>query len=82
MDVALNRYREEVCRSCGRVFVRRTGRKMRQCIDCRMAKVMACSAQAHGKQGVYWEKMIRGQLRKWMSEARALGIDVSEEVGA
>jgi len=45
-----------------------------------MAKVMAIAAQCHGKGGLYWEKTVRGQLRKWHREARALGLDVSEEV--
>jgi len=80
MTVNLNTTRWEYCQSCGTAFLRATGRKKKLCIDCRMAKVMACAAQAHGKEGKYWENMIRGQLRKWHREARALGIDVSEEV--
>ena len=82
MDVELNMTREERCRSCGVVFIRPKGRRRRERLDCRMAKVMAMAAQCHGKQGLYWEKTVRGQLRKWHREARELGIDVSEEVGA
>ena len=80
MSEGLNLTREERFQSCSTVFIRGTGRKKKLCMDCRMAKVMACAAQVHGKGGKYWENTIRGQLRKWHREARALGLDVSEEV--
>jgi hypothetical protein len=78
----LNPTRWERCQSCSTAFIRQTGRRKKFCEDCRMAKVMAIAAQVHGKEGLYWENTIRGQLRKWMREAKLLGIDVSEEVGA
>jgi len=78
----LNPTRWERCQSCGTAFIRQTGRRKKHCDDCRMARVMAIAAQAHGKTGEYWERTIRGQLRKWHREARELGIDVSKEVGA
>ena len=83
-DVPYNPYREkeETCESCGVVFMRAGGRRMHLCFDCRIAKVMAVSAQQYLKQGLYWERMIRGQLRKWSREARALGLDVTEEKNA
>lgn len=66
--------KEETCESCGKVFIRAGGRRMHQCHDCRIAKVMAIAAQGHLKQGVYWEKVVRGQLRKWHREAELVGI--------
>jgi len=74
MGDGLNLTRQERCNSCGVVFIRGTGRKKHQCINCRMAKVMACAAQSHLKQGEYWERMVRGQLRKWHREAEAIGL--------
>ena len=67
--------KEETCESCGTVFVRAGGRRMHLCMDCRMAKVMAIAAECHGKGGPYWEKTVRGQLRKWKREAEAIGIN-------
>lgn len=72
---AAKEMREETCTSCGTVFLRSPGRRMHQCFDCRMAKVMAVAAQAHGKKGLYWEKTVRGQLKRWKQEAEALGIE-------
>ncbi len=72
--------KEETCESCGTRFVRAGGRKMHLCADCRIAKVMAVAAQSHNKQGLFWERSVRGQLRKWHMEAEALGIDWRDEV--
>ena len=74
--------KEETCKSCGVRFLRAGGRRMHFCPDCKIARVMACAAQAHYKQGAYWEKMVRGQIRKWVAEARAIGLEVTEEVVA
>ena len=81
-DVPYIRYaeKEETCQSCGVRFTRAGGRRMKYCPDCKIARVMAVAAQAHYKQGAYWEKIVRGQLKRWHREARALGLDVSREV--
>ena len=53
---------------------------MKYCPDCKIARVMAVAAQGHYKSGPYWEKIVRGQLKRWHYEARVLGLDVSREV--
>jgi hypothetical protein len=35
---------------------------------------MAIAAQGHNKAGPFWEKVVRGQLRKWKREAELIGI--------
>lgn len=63
-----------VCEHCGNEFWQWEGKYIKQCSACGAARCTASITASRTKEGPGWEKVVRGQLRRWLAEAERLGL--------
>jgi hypothetical protein len=65
---------ETRCQACGVGFWRWKGKQVRYCPACSHQRSLDATRGISEKRGPAWEATVRGQLRRWITEAECLGL--------